>query len=75
MNAIGTLIHKDGNRSIRAGVRNMLCHFFHDESIPHDETNDSRGVALGAFAEDHPVIELDKKHQSGSAQNRLDGSV
>src|SRR6266446_431332 len=72
MYAVGTLIQEDGNRSIRAGVRNMLRHLLHDERIPDDETNDSRSVAVGALAENHPLIELDKQHQPDSAQNRLD---
>src|SRR5258705_7939308 len=71
MYAVGTLIHEDGNRSIRAGVRNMLRHLLHDERIPVDETNDSRSVAVGALAEDHPLIELDKQHQPGSAPGQV----
>ena len=39
MHAISAIIHEDGNRSIRAGVRNTLRHFFHDERISNDQTN------------------------------------
>jgi hypothetical protein len=72
VNSIGTLVNKDGNRSIRAGVWNMRCHFFHNERISDDETNYSRVVALGSLANDRPVIELDKQHQSCSTQNAPD---
>ena len=50
----------------------MLCHFFHDERISHDETNDSRAVALGSLPKDDAVIELDKQHQPCSTQNAPD---
>jgi hypothetical protein len=41
MHAISALINEDGNRSIRAGIRNVLSHLLHDERISNDETNDS----------------------------------
>jgi hypothetical protein len=37
MHAISALIHQDCNRSIRAGIRNVLRHFSHDKRISNDE--------------------------------------
>jgi hypothetical protein len=53
----------------------MLRHFFHDERISNDQTNDSGCVMLCALANNHPVIELDKLHQAALAKNGLYGGL
>lgn len=41
MYAIGAFVDKQGCRRVRICVGNMLRHFFHDERVADDETNDS----------------------------------
>jgi len=72
MHAIGALIHKHGNRRIRAGIRNMLGHFLHDEGIANNEANHLRSLATRFFAHNPALIKLHKQHQSFLAQAFLD---
>src|ERR1700691_3065135 len=75
MHAISALIHEDGNRSIRAGVRNTLCHFFHNERIPNDQTDNLGCVLLSPLANNHSMIELCKLHQTALTQGGLYGGL
>src|ERR1700736_4511269 len=68
MHTIGALIHKNGNRRIGTGVRNVLGHFLHDEGIANNEANHLRNLAARLFAHNRAVIELHKQHQSYCAQ-------
>jgi len=68
VNAIGALIYKNGNRRVRARIRDMLDHFLHDEGIANDEANHLRSLAARFFAENRAVIQLHKQHQSYCAQ-------
>ena len=72
MHAIRTLIDKDGDWRIRAGVWNMLCHFFHDEWISDDEADDPGRVAPGFLPDDRAVIKFRKQHQSCVPHSFLD---
>src|ERR1700722_3833325 len=72
MDAVGALIYKNGDRRVRACIRNMLDHFLHDEGIANDEANHLRSVAARFFAQNCTVIQLHKQHQSYCAQAFLD---
>ncbi len=72
MHAIGALIHKHGNRRVRARVRNMLRHFLHDERGADKQADDSRCVLTRFFLHNCALIKLHKQVQSGLAQAFLD---
>jgi hypothetical protein len=69
MHAIIAFVDENCNGRIGAGVRDLLRHFFHDERIPKDETNDSGHLPLRPFAKDHSMIELNELHQTSLAQD------
>ena len=72
VNAIRALIHKDCDRSIRAGVGNMLGHLSHDKWIANDKADHSRRTATCSFAHNCAVVELRKQHQSCSPEDFFD---
>ena len=49
MHAIGTLIYKDGYRSIGTGVRNNPGHGLHDERVAHDYAHALRIAVYAGF--------------------------
>ena len=61
-----------GNGRVGASIRDVLCHFFHDERIADHKADDSGPLASGCFADDRTVIKCDKKHQSSFAHRFLD---
>src|ERR1700747_772851 len=66
MHAVGTFVDEHGDRSIRAGVRNMLRHFLHDERIANDKADHPGLIAARCFTHDGAMIKLHKRHQPGS---------
>src|SRR5258708_9196598 len=58
MHAIGTFIHQDGNRRVRARVRNMLRHFLHDERVADKQADDSRCVLTRFFLHNCTLIKF-----------------
>src|SRR5579864_4435315 len=72
MHAISALIHKYGNRRVRARVRNMLGHFLHDQRVADKQADDSRCVFTRFFLQNCALIKLHKQHQSCFAQALLD---
>ena len=72
MHAIDPLIDEHGHRSVRARVRNILGHFFHEERIANNKANHSGCIATSFFAQNRAVIKLHEEHQSRLAQAFLD---
>src|ERR1700722_18675453 len=68
MHPVGSLVDKDRNRGIGAGIWNELGHLLHDEGIPNDEANHLRRLITYFFANNRAVIQLHKQHQSYVAQ-------
>src|SRR5580704_16112043 len=67
MDAIGTLIDKDGYRSIGAGVRNKPGHGLHDERVAHDYAYALRIAVYSGFGKYRAVIEPHELHETDLA--------
>ena len=67
MHAIGTLIYKDGYRSIGAGVRNKPGHGLHDERVAHDYAYALRIALYSGFGKYRAVIEPHELHETDLA--------
>src|ERR1700758_1108938 len=67
MHAVRSFVDEYGDRSIRAGVRNMPRHFLHDERITDDQADHPGLIAARGFTYDGAVVKLHKRHQSRSA--------
>src|SRR5579872_4318160 len=67
MHAIGTLIDKDGYRSIGAGVGDKPGHGLHDERVAHDYADAFRIAVYSGLGEYRAVIEPHELHQTDPA--------
>src|SRR4029077_18720545 len=67
MHAIGTLIDKDGYRSIGAGVRNKPGYGLHDERVAHDYAYALWIAVYSGFGKYHAVIEPHELHETDLA--------
>src|ERR1700724_712333 len=67
MHAIGTLIDKDGDGSIGAGVRNKPGHGLHDQRVAHDYAYALRIAVYSGFGKYRAVIEPHELHEADLA--------
>src|ERR1700724_4902000 len=67
MHAIGTLIDKDGDGSIGAGVRNKPGHGLHDERGAHDYAYALWIAVYSSFGKYRAVIEPHELHETDLA--------
>jgi hypothetical protein len=58
MHYVRPLIHEHCDRGIRSCVRNMLCHFLHDERIADKKPHDFWRVEPGLSAENPTLIKF-----------------
>ena len=65
VNSVGPLINQNVHGRIRGNVVHMNRHFFHDERIPHHQTQNTWAARPAFLAHDFAEIETDKFHQPG----------
>src|SRR5262249_19685347 len=71
MHAVRPLIYQNCDRSVRSGIGNMLCHFFHDNRIPDQKAHDFRPVEPSLLTQNRAEIEFNKHHQPPPAQTSV----
>src|ERR1700735_3281879 len=67
MHAVRPLIDQQRYRSIRAGVMNVLCHFFHDERIADHQAHDAQAFCAPFLAEVLTMVKARELHEAGGA--------
>jgi hypothetical protein len=63
MDPVFAFIDQNGNRRIRSGVGNMLCHLLHDQGITDYEPHYLRFVESRLLSENSPMIKFQEQHQ------------
>jgi hypothetical protein len=67
VHAVCALIHENRDRGVRAGVRNVFSHFFHDERIAHYDTHHPGPIATRFLAQNRTMVKLRKGHKPRSS--------
>src|SRR6266704_2458269 len=55
MHAVWPFIHQYRDRGVRSGIRNVLCHFLHDERIANHKAHDFRIVPSGLLTQNRAM--------------------
>src|SRR6266581_4622994 len=71
VHAVWPLIHQYRDRGVRSGIRNVLCHFLHDERIANHKVHDFRIVPSGLLTQNRAMIQFHKHHKASPAQTSL----
>src|SRR6266571_2971966 len=71
VHAVWPLIHQYRDRGVRSGIRNVLCHFLHDERIANHKAHDFRILPSGLLTQNRAMIQFHKQHKASPAQTSL----
>lgn len=75
VHAVGTFIDKDCARCVRASIGNVLDHFFHNEWIAHQETNDLGSLESSFAAQNGAQLEFREEHKTCTTNGTLHNAL